>query len=214
MELQFELIIIALLLLIAASPVLIGITYMIINHLIASLVALIALLVAGVLIGGSYYYFIAGQDYGNIIYLIFIFCIMLFFLAIVIMLPWLLHIHYSHSMKFGILEKFKDNEKIDDSTLKQLLSTIPKKEGMTRFTIMSGVVIIIGTIIYFILIMGGTTNLNDQTLAILQTVLGVLTGAFSAIIGFYFGGRVNPETHDQSPTENIIIKVTNGGEKK
>ncbi|RQD82114.1 MAG: hypothetical protein D5R96_05980 [Methanocalculus sp. MSAO_Arc2] len=118
----------------------------------------------------------------------------LLLLTAVILLPWYLNIYHGYKIRNRILDNIENNHTFFADCIKedrekiitQLLAP-PEKKGTTRFTMMAGVTFIIATVILYILIAHGPENST-----ILQSALGVLTGAFAAIIGFYFGGRVYP----------------------
>jgi hypothetical protein len=149
-----------------------------------------------------------------------VFLMVLLLGAIIIVLPWVLNIYYGHRIKFKIINEmhgesnfFKDFEKGERKLIvDNLLASLPERKGMSRFSMMLGVIFIVAAAIFYILINGGTPGfvLSDQSANLLQNTLGVLTGAFAAIIGFYFGGRAEGVTTDK--LKDLGEKMKGGGE--
>ena len=63
----------------------------------------------------------------------------------------------------------------------KLLDPIPERKGMSRFALMVAVTMIVGAVVLYLVIIDPKDDL-------LKTIVGVLTGGLTSIIGFYFGG--------------------------
>ena len=106
------------------------------------------------------------------------------FIVVLFSLPWTINTWIGHSMRRGVIEKV-ENLNVSDSEkaklLEKLLNPAPQRVGLTRFTVMTGVTALIAAVLLFLALFQPDNEL-------VKTTLSVLTGAFSMMIGFYFGG--------------------------
>ncbi|KAF5050020.1 hypothetical protein DSECCO2_433820 [anaerobic digester metagenome] len=105
-------------------------------------------------------------------------------IVVLFSLPWVVNTGIGHSMQKRVVEKV-DKLQISDAEkaklLEKLLEPAPPRIGLTRFTVMTGVTAIIAAVLLFLALFQPGNEL-------VKTILSVLTGAFSMMIGFYFGG--------------------------
>lgn len=116
-------------------------------------------------------------------------------IALLLSLPWMVQTGVQYHFRKRAFEKI---DKIDDEgkrvdLLKELAGPFPDRKGLTRLTIMIGVILIVGAVLLYLAV----TNPAGE---LFQTALAVLTGAFSTIIGFYFGGAT-AETKSKNEAE-------------
>ncbi|WOF16763.1 hypothetical protein F1737_08695 [Methanoplanus sp. FWC-SCC4] len=136
----------------------------------------------------------------------FLFIIVVLIMGIVVVFPWLMNTYVIYSMRNKVLDKIDissigmkncNSSESDSEDLKILKTRIemervkiahdmvrqlPQRKGLSRFSLMSAVILIIGTSVLYLVIFGKSEEL-------LKSTIGVLTGALATIIGFYFGGR-------------------------
>lgn len=74
---------------------------------------------------------------------------------------------------------------------KELLKQAPERKGLARFSMMSGVILIVGAVLLVL-------AFSDPTGDLLKTSLSVVMGALSSIIGFFFGGRLSEEAIEKA----------------
>lgn len=125
-----------------------------------------------------------------------IFCL----IALLFSLPWLVHTwinYHSRQRAFELAGAITDSKEKAD-LLKELAGPLPSRKGLTRFTIITGVILIIAAALLYMAV----TNPAGQ---LFQTTLGVLTGAFSTIIGFYFGGAAAETKSKDQAEANVAV---------
>jgi hypothetical protein len=101
-----------------------------------------------------------------------------------VVLPWLSDTAYNVMIRKRLLEDIKGCENREEKLkyYDRLLESFAERRGMSRFSLMISVTLIIGAVVLFLVI-------NDPESELLKNTIGVLTGALASIIGFYFGGR-------------------------
>lgn len=110
--------------------------------------------------------------------------LVLFVIGILIVFPWLVTTYANIHVRNAILTEihYLQDEELKKHYYKELLTPIPERKGLSRFSMMLAVTLIIGTVVLYLVI-------KEPGSELLKTVVGVLTGALASIIGFFFGGR-------------------------
>ncbi|QSZ67951.1 hypothetical protein RJ40_10810 [Methanofollis aquaemaris] len=106
-------------------------------------------------------------------------------IGILIVLPWILNISLHYLMKRKILKSIHLEDLSEDertTVVQELLSQSPSRKGLSRYSMMLAVVLIVGAAVLYL-------AEKDASSDLLKNTLGVLTGALATIVGFYFGGR-------------------------
>ncbi len=137
--------------------------------------------------------------------------------ALFLLLALLIPIHWgvgkAYNQRKDLIEALKRDQKVDDAVIKELLSSPEGIPGFGRMLMTLGVVMILGISIFHVLVLSTslvdissifstptTSPLSNQTLTIVKdlktqelnivnSLLTILGGAVSAIIGFYFGAK-------------------------
>jgi hypothetical protein len=121
-------------------------------------------------------------------------------LGILVLLPWLLDTSWNIMIRKRLLTELNENKvelnKPENRGQKlkyydRLLSSFAERKGMSRFSLMISVTLIIGAVMFYLV-------LTDPGSELLKSSLTVLTGALASIIGFYFGGRSGGTPADQA----------------
>ncbi|QYZ79922.1 hypothetical protein E2N92_11055 [Methanofollis formosanus] len=106
-------------------------------------------------------------------------------IGILVVLPWILNISMHYLMKRKILKNLRLEDLPEDeriTVVQELLSQPPSRKGLSRYSMMLAVVLIVGAAVLYL-------AEKDICSDLLKNTLGVLTGALATIVGFYFGGR-------------------------
>ena len=103
-------------------------------------------------------------------------------IVVLFSLPWVVNTGLGHSMRKEVIKKVEELPETERvKLLEKLLEPAPQRVGLTRFTVMTGVTAIIAAVLLFLALFQPGNEL-------VKTILSVLTGAFSMMVGFYFGG--------------------------
>ncbi len=115
-------------------------------------------------------------------------------IVVLFSLPWVVNTGLGHSMRKEVIKKMEELPETERvKLLEKLLEPAPQRVGLTRFTVMTGVTAIIAAVLLFLALFQPCNEL-------VKTILSVLTGAFSMMIGFYFGGAAT-EVKNQEITK-------------
>lgn len=101
-----------------------------------------------------------------------------------VVLPWLSDTAWNIMIRKKLLNELGECKDRDEKLIyyDRLLSSFSERRGMSRFSLMISVTLIIGAVVLYLVI-------NEPNSELLKNTIGVLTGALASIIGFYFGGR-------------------------
>lgn len=101
-------------------------------------------------------------------------------------LPWLSDTYYNIMIRRRLLDDIGGcQDRAEKLTYyDRLLRSFAERKGMSRFSLMISVTLIIGAVVLYLV-------LHDPESELLKNTVGVLTGALASIIGFYFGGRTS-----------------------
>lgn len=142
---------------------------------------------------------------GGIDWLLFL---VLLVIGILIVFPWLVttysNIHVRNEIMADI--RYVQDEKLKKEYYTMLLAQIPERKGLSRFSLMLAVTLIIGTAVLYLVI-------KDPGSELLKTIVAVLTGALASIIGFFFGGRA-AESASEGPDLKLVQKTAEETAKK
>ncbi|WP_243668374.1 hypothetical protein [Methanoculleus chikugoensis] len=138
--------------------------------------------------------------------------LVLLVIGILIILPWLVVTYSNIHLRNTIIA---DIHNVRDENLRlkyceMLLVQIPERKGLSRFSLMLAVTLLVGTAVLYLVI-------KDPNSELLKTIIGVLTGALASIIGFFFGGRAAESASEgarQQPAEKpggVPAGGTSGG---
>ncbi|BBL68126.1 hypothetical protein [Methanoculleus chikugoensis] len=137
--------------------------------------------------------------------------LVLLVIGILIILPWLVVTYSNIHLRNTIIA---DIHNVRDENLRlkyceMLLVQIPERKGLSRFSLMLAVTLLVGTAVLYLVI-------KDPNSELLKTIIGVLTGALASIIGFFFGGRAAESASEgarQQPAEKPggVPAGTSGG---
>ncbi|KQC05612.1 MAG: hypothetical protein APR53_02240 [Methanoculleus sp. SDB] len=108
---------------------------------------------------------------------------MLVVLGILILLPLVWETRNNRILREAVFSKINEISENERKEVMMELVTQPlSRKGSARYSMMLGVVLVIGVSVFYLLLTDGTSEIAKNT-------LGVLAGALASIVGFYFGGR-------------------------
>jgi len=127
--------------------------------------------------------------------------LVLLVIGILIILPWLVITYSNIHLRNRIMADIHNirDENLRMEYCKMVLAQIPERKGLSRFSLMLAVTLIIGTAVLYLVI-------EDPGSELLETIIGVLTGALASIIGFFFGGRA-AESASEGPKQELVQKT-------
>lgn len=134
--------------------------------------------------------------------------LVLLVIGILITLPWLVTMHSNICIRNEIMAdiRYVQDEKLKKEYYTMLLAQIPERKGLSRFSLMLAVTLIIGTAVLYLVI-------KDPGSELLKTIVAVLTGALASIIGFFFGGRA-AESASEGPDLKLVQKTAKEAAKE
>ncbi|KLK87918.1 hypothetical protein SZ63_07880 [Methanoculleus sediminis] len=147
----------------------------------------------------------APSEVGGIDWLMFL---VLLVIGTLIVFPWLVITYSNIHIRNRIMADIHDvqNEKLKKEYYEMLLAQIPERKGLSRFSLMLAVTLIIGTAVLYLVI-------KEPGSELLETIIGVLTGALASIIGFFFGGRA-AESASEGPNLELVQETAKETAKK
>ena len=120
-------------------------------------------------------------------------------IGLLLVFPWLMNTIWNIRVRKHLMDDLKN---VTDPAQRErfydkLLAPIPERKGMSRFALMVAVTMIVGAVVLYLVILDPHDDL-------LKTIIGVLTGGLTSIIGFYFGGggAVGPGSKPEEPEKN------------
>ena len=134
--------------------------------------------------------------------------LVLLVIGTLIILPWLVVTYSNIHLRNRIIADIHNvqNEDLRLKYCEMLLAQIPERKGLSRFSLMLAVTLLIGTAVLYLVI-------KDPDSELLKTIIGVLTGALASIIGFFFGGRA-AESASEGPKKELVQKTAEDAAKE
>jgi hypothetical protein len=133
--------------------------------------------------------------------------LMIIILGILILTPRLCDVILIFFVRRNIFSKISDIScnKENIEFLKELLVVPEPRKSSTRYSMMLGVILVIGVSMLYLL-------LSDSNSEIAKNTIGVLAGALASIVGFYFGGRAGElKTEELAEAVEKVKKGEGGG---
>jgi hypothetical protein len=144
-----------------------------------------------------------------------VFAFVIVVLIIFSLIPYTLNLWQSHNHLTKVQESLctfinTNADKIEDDKLVQIIQELIRAKPMAAPGIARGVMaltitMIVGVALFFLF---AYPNMNPATNQSIKEILLALTGALTAIVGFYFGGKASePKPAETKPTGTIQPKT-------